>query len=826
MRQRRYSPADLRALLDTFGNPMVVLRRHELWMANPAFLQLVGSPREQVEGRYALDFVNPTERARISRRLQRLLEGQSSAGAVSLRRLVLSIDGKVRDVAASSQEVELEDGEKGLLVNLLELAKRPPAVAIAERLVETSARLVSASSEEDVRQVTVEGLNSVGLRARFLRWEEMDAAQALGALSEGHAVFGGADCLEASHVYLPLGDVRHGVLWVEGPAIDPAHGSALSLFSKVVGTALSEARVQSERARGQWELHTLAQVARFVAQPVPPTSEAFLWLLAELLSADAALLMLSEEPGTPLLLAAQAGLAGERPGDGTASLGLILAGVALESEHGQLSDKARGQALQDASEGRFGSGAVVRLTRAGQGIGVLQVLRAPGRPFQQEDARLLGTMVELLSTLLEQHRLRAESARQLSETRLLLDLARTTVGVLDSAGILDVAADFLVRLLDVSNCYIFLYEPETRMLRGVAGSAAHRDFFRTVSIALDSDTLTSRVARERKSLAIEDLAQARGGYSSELAQRFGEKALLGLPLTSRDDLMGVVMVADTRGPRLFGPALIELAEATCGQIALSIAHARLYEALSNSFAQLASARAEMVKRERLAALGELSAIVAHEVRNPLGVIFNAVAALRVQLKSPESGTGVLLDILSEESERLNLIVSDLLDYTRPPIPVLQPEDLRRLLHEVIASSRVRGEADVPQVHLELEVEPDLPQAHVDRRLIRQALINVIDNAVQAMPQGGVVKVRARREVYGGMDWVRTEVEDAGVGIPSELLHRIFEPFFTTKAQGTGLGLAVVRRILDEHGGEITMASTPGRGTTVIIRLPLQPSAHP
>ncbi|MFP2962621.1 histidine kinase, partial [Myxococcus sp. 1LA] len=126
----------------------------------------------------------------------------------------------------------------------------------------------------------------------------------------------------------------------------------------------------------------------------------------------------------------------------------------------------------------------VCLKRGGEVCGMLQVLRAPGRPFDERDLRLLGTLSELLVTLLEQRRLRAESSRQLDETRLLLDLARTTSGVLETSSILDVAADFLVRLLDVSNCYILLYDESARLLRGAAASIAHRDFFRTVVLPL------------------------------------------------------------------------------------------------------------------------------------------------------------------------------------------------------------------------------------------------------------------------------------------------------------------------------------------------------
>jgi signal transduction histidine kinase len=287
----------------------------------------------------------------------------------------------------------------------------------------------------------------------------------------------------------------------------------------------------------------------------------------------------------------------------------------------------------------------------------------------------------------------------------------------------------------------------------------------------------------------------------------------------------VVIADDTRGPRLFGPELIELAEATCGQLALSIANARLYESLWMSYADLAATRAEMVKRERLAALGELSAIVAHEVRNPLGVIYNAVTSLRRLLKV-EGDSAMLLDILSEESDRLNRIVADLLDFTRPRTPILQPEDMGKVLMDALEAARIQGGPEAKSVSYDVEVQPHLQPVHMDRRLIRQGLVNVAVNALQAMPQGGTVRVRCRREFHANRDHVRIDISDQGMGIPTELLHRVFEPFFTTKAQGTGLGLAVVRRILEEHRGEIAVDSAPGRGTTFTIRLPFLPPTPP
>ncbi|PTL76400.1 ATP-binding protein [Vitiosangium sp. GDMCC 1.1324] len=837
MRTKRYSETALRALIESLDNPIFVAHEGRVRAANEAYLELLGLGREQVEGRHFLDFVYPGDRARFEERYR--LRQQGLLKESDPRRYVLPPrPGRGPcEVASHVQEVELEDVGRAMLVNSVVLGARPAELEVAERLVETSAELVAARSEDAVRRVALAGLSAAGLSARFLARDgehfiDRDGVPPPGhgelglrALSEGWPVFGPA-LGTSTPVYLPLGTTLSEVLWVSGPGLSPSFGSVLALFAKVVGAALTDARLLADVERGRWEMVAVAEAARFVAQPEPPSPEDFLSRLASLLSAEAVLLYAPESSEGELALAAQVGLDGAHKAVLAAPLG-GLSPSAVTARGVVLSSEAEERALVAATGGRLGCGAAVRLTHGGHPRGLLQVLRPPGRPFVGADLRLLGTLSELLMTLMDQRRLRTESARQLADTRLLLDLARTTTATLEVASILDVASDFLVKLLDVSNCFILLHDEQAGVLRGSAASATHRDFFRGVVIPVDEPvSIAARVARERRPIAISDLSKVAEMEDRELVRRFEEKALLGLPLTSREELIGVVLLDDTRRPRVFTSAFIELAEATCGQIALAIANARLYESLWASYAELAAARAEMVKRERLAALGELSAIVAHEVRNPLGVIFNAVASLRRMLK-PDGDAGMLLDILAEESDRLNRMVGDLLDYTRPREPMLQHEDVPRVLQDAVDAARAQQGGANNRITLSAEVAPELPRVPLDRRLIRQALVNVLVNAIQAMPQGGVVQVRARVEAHGSKDVLRIDVADQGCGIPTELVHRVFEPFFTTKAQGTGLGLAVVKRIIEEHHGEMALESAPGRGTTFTFRLPLtQPTSLP
>jgi signal transduction histidine kinase len=333
----------------------------------------------------------------------------------------------------------------------------------------------------------------------------------------------------------------------------------------------------------------------------------------------------------------------------------------------------------------------------------------------------------------------------------------------------------------------------------------------------DPSSVVAEAGRTCTTVAVEDVAR-RGRARWDLVSRFGERALLAIPLVARDELVGVVMVDDARGPRVWEPSVTALAEAIAGQLALSVQNARLYESLRSSYAQLEATRAEMVKRERLAALGELSAIVAHEVRNPLGVMFNAVGALRRMLRdnagAPDAAS--LLEIAREECERLDALVTSLLDYSRPLALSVSPEEIGPLVTQTV-SRTLAALPDATPWDVRLAVEPGLPRVALDARLFRQALENLLMNALQSMPGGGPVEVAAR---VHAPSWLCVDVRDHGPGLAPGIAARIFEPFFTTKAKGTGLGLAVVRRIAEDHGGRVEVAPAQDQGTVFTLSIPL------
>jgi signal transduction histidine kinase len=244
--------------------------------------------------------------------------------------------------------------------------------------------------------------------------------------------------------------------------------------------------------------------------------------------------------------------------------------------------------------------------------------------------------------------------------------------------------------------------------------------------------------------------------------------------------------------------------------------------LRQSLEELAAAQQELVRRERLAALGELSAVVAHEVRNPLAVIANSVAALtRLAPPEPREDTAWhLLGVMGEEVTRLDHLVNGLLDFARPIEPHLFTQSLGGVVEGALETS-LRSEPNAGRVRVTRALDATLPEAPVDAQLLHLALSNLFTNALQAMPHGGTLRVElGRGESFEATPQARLTITDSGPGIPPDVMERMFEPFYTTKAAGTGLGLAIVRRIVEAHHGRVEVHTTPGQGTTFIVQLPL------
>lgn len=238
--------------------------------------------------------------------------------------------------------------------------------------------------------------------------------------------------------------------------------------------------------------------------------------------------------------------------------------------------------------------------------------------------------------------------------------------------------------------------------------------------------------------------------------------------------------------------------------------------LAEAYRELSEAQAEVRRSERLAALGQLSAGLAHEIRNPLGVISASAELLDKHVSAENEVAREVSGFIRSEVSRANLLVSRFLDFARPSPLQREKNSLNTIVTHAVSQFHESVKDRVPRVEVQKTLA-EIPEFSFDAPLIESSVFNLLLNGYEAMPSGGALQVHTRRN--GTM--AEIEVSDSGSGIPAEQLENVFNPFFTTKPRGVGLGLAMVSKFVDSHGGKITVASRAGEGSTFRIFLPME-----
>ncbi len=285
-----------------------------------------------------------------------------------------------------------------------------------------------------------------------------------------------------------------------------------------------------------------------------------------------------------------------------------------------------------------------------------------------------------------------------------------------------------------------------------------------------------------------------------------------VPLLAGERVVGFLNLHDDRVPEAFASDEIALMLEVAEQAAITVENSRLYE--------------KMKERDRLAALGEMAAGLAHEIRNPLSSIKGAVQFLDPKKLPGEDGE--IMRVIVDEVNRLNTVVTEFLEYSRPLRSAFSAVSINDVLSKTL--KLLQGHELPANVQVEWDLAADLPQVTCDADQLKQVFINLALNAVQAMPSGGTLTILTRRPRAGEWrfqdevpraigDQVEIRVIDTGEGISEDVRSHIFVPFYTTKKKGTGLGLAICQRIIKNHGGSIEVESRAGEGTAFIIRLP-------
>jgi signal transduction histidine kinase len=287
---------------------------------------------------------------------------------------------------------------------------------------------------------------------------------------------------------------------------------------------------------------------------------------------------------------------------------------------------------------------------------------------------------------------------------------------------------------------------------------------------------------------------------------------ISIPLQRDEHLIGVLSLGRKYSGKPFTKADREILTILANQAALAITNAKLVN--------------QLLRADQLAMLGRISAGIAHEVRNPLLAIKGAAQFLQGKFEK-ESEESEFAEIIVEESNRINQVITQFLDYARPAKPKLQPMDIRECLDRTL--TLVNVELRHAKVELVRDYAPDLPEVLGDEKQLGQVFLNLIINAIEAMPNGGTLRIQAHQgkegneseftSLQGKLAFCFIRIKDTGTGMSTEEKTRIFEPFYTNKENGLGLGLAIVREIVSEHGGTISVESKKGMGTMFTVGLP-------
>jgi signal transduction histidine kinase len=360
------------------------------------------------------------------------------------------------------------------------------------------------------------------------------------------------------------------------------------------------------------------------------------------------------------------------------------------------------------------------------------------------------------------------------------------------------------RLMEARVSSLLLIDKEEGTLRPAATYGASAAYLALPDREI-ATSLTGEVIKTGQPLYIPDVREEARYRLSDLARREGLCTLLAVPLRTKTAVIGVLNVY-TGEPRGFDDNDMRLLTLLASQSAIAIENATLHR-------DEMEARERLRQSEKLAALGKLSAGLAHELRNPLNTVSMLIYAMARELAA-EGPCGADLQVVQGELRRMSLLIEQFLEFARPRPPHFQREPLDEIMEETLLL--IGPEARTRGVTVYKEWDKPLPRVWVDGAQIKQVFLNLLLNALQAMPGGGALTVRLH--VSGGN--LLTAITDAGEGIRPEVRANLFEPFFTTKRGGTGLGLSISQRIIEGHNGRLRLFSRPGSGATAVVRLPL------
>ncbi|HSO71995.1 MAG TPA: GAF domain-containing protein, partial [Thermodesulfobacteriota bacterium] len=480
--------------------------------------------------------------------------------------------------------------------------------------------------------------------------------------------------------------------------------------------------------------------------------------------------------------------------------------------------------------------------------------------FSQDDLSILSTIGNIIASSLE-NALTFQQLEALARKNEMMVKRLSILYQINSAMMTTASYEELLRIilesitlkegLGFNRAILLLVEEETKRLKAVKGSVQEREpvsekeRFETTGTGLsrllvskasqvsaeaqtldrllqaiiiplskESGILAQTVLEGRVFLIKE--AQKDPRTNKDLVKQLGIDSFASVPIFAKDKVIGVISVDNYFDRRPINEEDIQILSMLARQAGLAIENARLYKYIEQTNQELKSAQERLLESEKLMALGEMAAGMAHEIRNPLVSIGGFVRRLFKKFQG-DSQVQTYFQVIINEVERLEKTLNEILDFSQDTQGRFKEEDLNQIVEGAL--DLIHRELDENRIVVQKELNP-MPRVYCDGRQIRHVFYNLFLNALQAMPQGGVLAIRTELSKGSDPGWATAEIRDTGGGIPPELLHNIFNPFFTTKASGSGLGLSIVHKIITRHYGNVEIDNRPGEGVSFFIKLPL------
>jgi signal transduction histidine kinase len=421
-----------------------------------------------------------------------------------------------------------------------------------------------------------------------------------------------------------------------------------------------------------------------------------------------------------------------------------------------------------------------------------------------------------------------------SEEEILTTVANQAAICIENSGLMETFdIDEILRLvlegvtknIGFDRARLYLVNEKRNILECKMAVGIDEGKIKEITLPLDpEESVVARSIFEKRPFVIPD-ASRDPRVNPVLQEKLNLQSLVVIPLLAKEKSLGAIAADHTEPGRDITRETLESVMTFAQQAGLAIHNALMYqelkafsqqmeEKIQKTTADLRKTEAQLIRSEKLAALGQLSAGIAHEIRNPLTSINILIHSLTENLPT-EHSRWEDLKVIEEEILRINEIVDQFLRFAKPASPLLEKTNLIPIFEEIL--QLLRPQIEKCRIAVNKEFEP-LPLITVDKEQIKQVILNLLMNAIQAMTGGGKLSMSGRLSKDGY--WVELAIQDSGVGIPPEDIDKLFDPFFSTKEGGIGLGLSIAHRIIDQHHGKIEVESIPEKGTLFTISLPV------